>query len=257
MSLMAPDPAQRFSLRVKAYVRYRPSYPAEVLGHLARECELNAYTQVADIGAGTGILSKLFLEAGCEVTGVEPNAEMRSAGDELLAGYPRFRSVCGRAEDTGLADHSYDLAAAGQAFHWFDPGKARAEFRRILRPPRWVALIWNERLTEGDAFLEGYEQLLARYGTDYAEVDHRRVDAAELDRFFEHHYWTAAEFPNAQEFDLEGVRGRLESSSYVPEAGTAAHSALITGVSGLFARCSTQGHVTFRYRTVVYTGTLA
>ncbi len=73
----------------------------------------------------------------------------------------------GAAEATTLADKSSDLVVCGQAFHWFDLGRSKNEFRRILRPPGWVALIWNERKTHTTPFLAAYEQLLKTYATDY------------------------------------------------------------------------------------------
>src|ERR1039457_822300 len=156
--LMSPDPTQRFSSRVEDYIRYRPSYPAEVIAYLERECGLTPQSRVADIGSGTGLLSELFLRFGCEVTGVEPNAEMRAAGERLLAAWLRFPSVNGRAETTTLPDRRAGLVSAGQAFHWFDSDAARAEFLRILEPGGWVALVWNERLVS-EGFLADYEAL--------------------------------------------------------------------------------------------------
>src|SRR5580692_1296891 len=103
------DPAQRFSSRVEAYARYRPSYPQETLTLLERECGLTAACKIADIGSGTGLLARLFLDFGCDVTGVEPNLEMRTAGERLLSGKSRFHSIEGRAEATTLPDDSVDL----------------------------------------------------------------------------------------------------------------------------------------------------
>src|SRR5262249_29622689 len=156
---------------------------------------LSADARVADIGSGTGLLSAMLLAAGYEVFGVEPNAEMRHAGEEILRDEARFHSVAGRAEETGLPAASIDMVTAGQAFHWFDRPRARAEFNRILKPPGWVMLAWNERLVEG-AFLEEYEALLQRYSTDYAQVDHRRMDAGVMDEFFGSGNWGLASFPN-------------------------------------------------------------
>ncbi len=73
------SPTKRFSDRVENYVRFRPSYPPEVIGVLESECGLSMNSRVADIGSGTGILSKLLLDRGYAVVGVEPNREMREA----------------------------------------------------------------------------------------------------------------------------------------------------------------------------------
>src|SRR5580658_7790634 len=118
---MGLDPTMRFSTRAEAYARYRPAYPREMIDLLERECGLTPASRIADIGSGTGLLARLFLDFGCEVTGIEPNPEMRAAGEKILAAEPRFRSVDGRAEATGLPDGSVDFVTAGQAFHWFEP----------------------------------------------------------------------------------------------------------------------------------------
>ena len=253
--MAALDPTERFSSRVDDYVRYRPSYPAEIVELLARECGLSAKSSVADIGSGTGFLTKLFLDFGCAVMGVEPNREMREAGERMLARYERFTSVEGRAEETGLADSSVDLVAAGQAFHWFEPAATRAEFRRILRGPRWVALVWNERLATGD-FLAGYEDLMLRYAPDYSKIDHRRIDADRIGEFFEHRAWKLATFPNIQHFDWTGLRGRLDSSSYAPRPGDSNYEPLIAELRRLFKIHQKNGLVDFQYSTNVYYGTL-
>src|SRR5712691_7831802 len=142
------DAKQRFSNRVADYVRYRPGYPPAVLDLLRTDCGLRPDHVVADIGSGTGILSKLFLENGNRVFGVEPNAEMRQAGEEYLASYDGFSSIEGSAESTTLADSSVDFITAAQAFHWFDPQAARREFARILKPGGWVVILWNDRRME-------------------------------------------------------------------------------------------------------------
>jgi SAM-dependent methyltransferase len=251
--IMDLNPTARFSSRVADYIRYRPSYPDGLIPLLERECGLHPEARVADIGSGTGLLSQLFLRFGCEVWGVEPNAEMRLAGERLLAAEPRFRSLQGRAEQTGLPDDSVDFVTAGQAFHWFDAPAARSEFRRILKPLGWVVLVWNERLVEG-RFLEEYEALLHRYSADYSQVDHRRMDAGVMDEFFGAGMWRAAALPNEQLFDLEGLMGRLNSSSYAPAAGTEAYDRITEALAKLFAECRQDGVVAFRYETKVYMG---
>ena len=128
------DAKQRFSSRVADYVRYRPGYPTELIPLLRRECGLLAEHLIADVGSGTGLLTKVFLENGNRVIGVEPNAEMRAAGNEFLAAYEKFLSVAGSSDATTLGDGSVDFVTAAQAFHWFEPEGTRREFVRILKP---------------------------------------------------------------------------------------------------------------------------
>lgn len=253
---MIEDATQRFSSRVDNYVKYRPGYPADVLELLVEECGLTPASLVADIGAGTGILSELFLKNGNAVYAVEPNREMREAGERLLANYARFTSVDGTAEATTLQPRSMDVITAGQAFHWFDHEAARAEWARILRPGGWVALVWNERRTGGTPFLDGYEQLLRSVGTDYAEVTHRRVRDEQLAAFFAPAPLRIATFESRQLFDFEGLRGRLLSSSYTPQAGHPDHEPMLAALRTLFDEVQQRGQVSFDYDTRVYYGQL-
>ena len=252
---MEPDPTKRFSSRVEDYIRYRPSYPPQVISWLAAECGLAPQSRIADIGSGTGILTRLFLDFGCEVFAVEPNAGMRAGAERQLASEPRLRSVDGRAEATTLPAASADFVTAGQSFHWFDAQAARAEFRRILKPEGWVVLIWNERLvTEG--FLSEYEDMLQRLSTDYGRVDHRRIDRAEIERFFEHVAWRTASFPNHQDFGWEGIRGRLLSSSYAPLPDSPRYVSMMEELAAMFAKYQQGGEVKLLYETKMYAGKL-
>lgn len=253
---MEPDPTKRFSSRVEDYIRYRPSYPQAILAWLERECRPTAAAQIADIGSGTGILSRLLLDFGCEVFGVEPNAGMRAGAERLLAGEPRFHSVDGRAEATTLPAASVDFVTAGQAFHWFDQVAARGEFRRILKPNGWVVLLWNERLVT-PGFLTEYEDLLQRLSTDYGRVDHRQVGAEAIGQFFGHEEWLSASFPNHQDLDWEGLRGRLLSSSYAPLPGSPQHQPMMAELEAMFATYQQGGKVKMVYETKLFSGQIS
>jgi len=251
-----PDAKQRFSNRVADYVRYRPGYPVEILPLLKTWTNFRADHVVADIGSGTGLLSKLFLDFGNRVVGVEPNAEMREAGEEFLSDYPEFTSVAGAAEATTLPSNSVDFAAAGQAFHWFQIPSAREEFHRILKPEGRVLVIWNERLLDRTAFLRGYEELLNRFGTDYAKVSESYPRAEQMLEFYGPNEFTSHSLPNFQEFDFEGLSGRLRSSSYAPPPGHPQYESMMKKLRELFDAHEQRGVVCMEYRTRVYAGRL-
>jgi SAM-dependent methyltransferase len=250
-----PNPTQRFSNRVENYIRFRPRYPKKIISLLQEKCGLTKDSVVADIGSGTGFLSEMFLENGNRVFGVEPNREMREAGERLLKKRPQFTSVEGTAEATTLPDKSVDLVVAGQAFHWFDRVRCRKEFARILKSQKWVVLIWNDRHTDRTPFLADYEHLLHTYATDYKEVNHKRIDAALLQEFFGAKP-NSATFPNFQHFDFAGLKGRLLSSSYAPEAGQPKHEEMLVALRKLFDTHQRNGQITFEYDTAVYYGRL-
>lgn len=251
------DPTRRFSNRVEQYVRYRPGYPQEVAEVLEQECGLTADSVVADIGSGTGLLTHTLLQQGWQVMGVEPNREMREAGEVFLEAYPRFRSVDGRAEATGLPDASVDLVTAGQAFHWFDQATARAEFQRVLRGDAWVALVWNIRDIEGNPLQSEYEQLLRRYCSEYDHVSALHLGDEQINAFFGAGKWRKHEFAYEQLFDFEGLEGRVRSSSYAPLPGDANYEPLNLGLRELFDRYAQDELIEFKYKTFVYLGSLA
>ena len=251
----ATDATSRFSDRVDNYIRYRPGYPVEILSLLRERCAFTPKATIADIGFGTGIFTRMLLENGNPVFGIEPNQQMRQAGEKLLAEFPNFQSAAGTAEKTTLADHSVDFVTAAQAAHWFDRAAARREFLRILKPGGWVVLIWNERLTEGTPFLREYENLLLKHGTDYAEVRHEKTSEI-IREFFAPASYELGTFRTKQTFDFAGLEGRVFSSSYIPAPGDPRSVPLRTALRDLFDRNQVNEAVAFDYDTKVFFGQL-
>lgn len=249
------DPTRRFSNRVQNYLRYRPRYPSAIIPLLETECGLTRESVIADLGSGTGLLSELFLKNGNRVIGVEPNTEMRVAGEELLANYSEFSSVNGMAEATTLSDQSVDFVAAGQAFHWFDRERARPEFSRILKPSGWVVLAWNGFRVESGPLMAAYQELLLRHGTDYQEV-RRELDSGDLESFFAAESCRSAHFNFQQAFDYAGLEGRLLSSSFVPEPNHPNYEPMLRELREIFEAHQKDGKVAFEYETEIYYGQL-
>jgi SAM-dependent methyltransferase len=247
------DSTQRFSDRVDNYIKYRPGYPPDLYVYLQTHAKLPPGAPVADIGSGTGLLSTLFLEHGHPLYAIEPNAEMRLAGEALLASDPNFTSLDGRAEAIPLPDAAVDLVVSGQAFHWFEPLAAKAEFSRILRPGGHAALIWNDWTPDLSPFLADYHSLLSTYGTDYAQVARQNESTqTRMAAFFAPGEPILATFPNQQRFDFEGLRGRLLSSSYAPLPGHPDYTSMLAALESIFERHQQQGQVAFDYVTRVY-----
>lgn len=250
------DSKERFSSRVADYVRYRPGYPQGVVEILRTQCGLTTEHTIADVGSGTGFLAEVFLKNGNQVIGVEPNKEMREAGEEYLSRYSKFTSVKGSAEATSLPGASVNFVSAGQAFHWFEPNATRAEFARILKPKGWAVVIWNIRNTSESAFAGKYEDLLARYGTDYTRVKETHPGRAEMTRFFGNDNFRVRELPNRQEFDFDGLSGRLLSSSYAPQEGHSNHAPMMNELRGMFEAHQVNGRVNMDYTTQMFLGQL-
>jgi SAM-dependent methyltransferase len=255
----APDaPTERFSDRAQAYAAARPGYPQEIATELMRAFDLPPAAVVADLGSGTGLSCEPFLRAGLTVIGVEPNDAMRAAGDRQLAAFAAFRSVKGTAEATTLVDASVDLVIAAQAAHWFEPRAAGAEAKRILKRPPHAALIWNDRVSSGDAFAEGYEALLVEHGGDeYVRVRHRHAHHDLVAAFFGHAGHRELRFTNPTALDFDTLAQRLNSASYVPKAGTPGHAPMMAALRRLFDATQRDGRVAMVYETRVFCGAIA
>jgi SAM-dependent methyltransferase len=250
------DSTSRFSGRAGVYARYRPGYPDKIIDLLRAEAGWSEEATVADIGAGTGLSSELFLRHGNRVWAVEPNAEMRAEAEALRESYPGFLVGAGTAEATTLPDAFADFAVSGQAFHWFDANACRPEFLRILKPQGLVVLMWNKRLTDGSAFLAAYEELLEQFGTDYKEHwgSERRDLAALVTPFFGESGFRTASFGHQRHLDLVELTGGMLSASYAPLPGHPNHDPMIAALGELFSRFAHDGRVTIEYQSTVYWG---
>jgi ubiquinone/menaquinone biosynthesis C-methylase UbiE len=256
MSVTNSRPTERFSDRVDDYIKYRPHYSPDVVLALKDACGLRADHLIVDVGCGTGLLAKIFLENGNRVIGVEPNANMRQAGEQFLAHHALFSMVEGSAEHTNLPEHSADFVIAAQAFHWFQPPLARREFARVLKPEGWAVLIWHDRETESKPFLRAYEDFLLRYATDYSTVAHNKVaNYGALEEFYSPDPMHLITQETRQQFDLEGLRGRLLSSSYAPREGPRAE-VMLDELPSLFDAYAQAGKVVLEYQTKIYCGHL-
>ncbi|MES2219623.1 MAG: class I SAM-dependent methyltransferase [Acidobacteriota bacterium] len=255
------DSKERFSSRVDAYRAFRPHYPVEVIDLLQQRCGLTSSSVIADIGAGTGMLAELFLQHGNPVFAIEPNQAMRSACDQLRSQYTELTSIDGSAEATTLPDHCADFVTVGQALHWFHLELARAEVVRILRPGGWCAVLYNQRRMGGDAFHDGYERILQEFGIDYKTVRSKYPQQEKLMEFFRTSNFVRAamqqaSFPHAQQFDSEGLMGRILSSSYMPQPRHPCYNAMLRAIEELFSRCQRDGQVRLEYDCVVSYGGL-
>jgi peptidoglycan/xylan/chitin deacetylase (PgdA/CDA1 family)/SAM-dependent methyltransferase len=249
----AKNSTTRFSDRVEHYRKYRPNYPQGVFDALGVDFGIGAGTVAADVGSGTGIFTHQLLPLVKSVFAVEPNPDMRRAAESWLAGDPGFHSQNGTSEATGLADHSVDCVFAAQAFHWFDLPPTKAEFRRILKPRGRVFLLWNKRRLDSD-FLGQYEALV-RSIPGYSELTHDNITRDILEGFLGPRLQVRT-FPHSQEFDLEGLLGRFQSSSYTPREGTREFHEARAKLEEIFHRTARNGRVAFLYETELYSGDL-
>ena len=198
----------------------------------------------------------LVLDNGNEVYGVEPNQEMREAGEIFLRDYPKFHSINATAEATTLPDASIDFVMAGQAFHWFDTEQFQAECRRILKPSGWIVLVWNERRVQATEFSREYEAFIETWNTDFTDVTRRRwteIDEG-FDTFFGPGRWKTVTFDNPQTFTWELFAERVKSSSYMPPPSDERHTPMMNDLHALFHRYQQDGIVVFDQDTRAFWG---
>lgn len=245
-----PNSKERFTSRVSDYVKYRPTYPPQVLQTLKSDFNLQPFHQVADVGSGTGISTELFLKNGNTVFAIEPNEKMRQQAEDILSTYPTFKSLNGSSEKTSLANDSIDFIACAQAFHWFEPNSTKMEFQRILKSGGCVTILFNDRKSTGSPFSVRYEKLLKTYSTDYQIVNHRNIDQQRLLSFLGP--YQEFNFPNHQDFDEEGLLGRLKSSSYSLEEGHPGFKDMVQQIKLIFNETQSNGFIRMEYQTQMY-----
>ncbi len=245
------SPTLRFSSRVDNYARYRPGYPPELIDLLTRETGLTPDWPLADVGSGTGILTELLLRNGYEVFAVEPNREMREAAEKALTRYPKFKSIDGTGEITTLPDRSVRGVVVAQAFHWLDGSNAVSEFRRILRPGGFIALIWNARATSATPLMKEYERIVHTFGTSFARQGKELVPADRL-RELLGPAMRELKLPNHQTLDWDGLKGRLLSASYMPQPGQKGADEMLKELRLAFDQNQKSGTIRMDYETRVY-----
>lgn len=247
---------EKFTGRSAPYVKFRPSYPDAVLDAISERCPLNDRTMVADVGAGTGIFSGLLLERGATVISVEPNEEMRQAAGTYLRDYGNSLIVPGHGEKTGLVKRSLDLVTVAQAFHWMSPQETKIEFQRILKPGGFVALIWNERDVT-TPFGKAYEEALDTYTEHTTHSHHTTVGTLGIESFYDPAGFDLLTFRNPQQLDLEGLLGRLDSTSYAPKPDDENYTPLRERVKEIVTNHAKNGEIIFDYDTRLYIGQLS
>lgn len=250
---------ERFSTRAEHYARARPGYPAVILDELLRRGAWSAEALVADVGSGTGLLARLFLNGGSVVVGVEPNGAMRVAGDRELQSFReggQFHSVNGTAEATTLASESVDLVVCGQAAHWFDAPRARKKFRRVLKPQGWLALIWNDWRHSSQPLALAYLALIEHHATHQTSSE-ARVSQELVTPFFGPGPFSGFRAPNAHHYTRESWISRALSVSYLPEMGTPEAVELLQQLGEMFDGHQKDGLVELEYETHVFLGRLS
>ncbi len=243
-----------FTDKAEVYAKYRPSYPLEYIEYLISEAGLYENCIIADIGSGTGILSRQLLERGFTVIGVEPNDDMRTVAEQTLKPDSRFISVKAKAENTTINDNSLDLVTVAQAFHWFDIELFRLECQRILKQDVKVALVWNSRDRTSDINKESAD-VCQKYCPNFKGFSGGIEETPiAFQQFFKDGKYDFKYFSNDLQFNLKGFLGRYLSASYSPKKNDKEYNPFITALSNLFEKYSNNGKVVIPNMTRSYLG---
>jgi SAM-dependent methyltransferase len=225
-----------FTGKAACYARYRWDYAPEAIQTIYDVTGLSAQSVVADIGAGTGILTRHFVGKVERVWAVEPNADMRRVAADALGGYPSCHVVDGRAEATTLADGCVDLIAAAQALGWFEPQPTRAEFLRILKPAGWFAALVN-RCTNED--LGKALEPIFPPETDTAKLMKRR--GTPMGFYYGHEGFSRWSYAFTTRHTWETFIGAHSTASYAPCRDSALYADFERAARRVFDRFSSGG----------------
>ncbi|WP_063748464.1 class I SAM-dependent methyltransferase [Fischerella sp. PCC 9605] len=241
------EPTKLFYERETDYVKYRPSYPADAINAILEGLGERSQLVAADIGAGTGIASRLLAERGVRVIAIEPNTSMRQAADT----HPLIEFSDATAEATKLPNASVDLLTCFQAFHWFDPAPTLSEFRRILKPSGRLALVWNHWAAD-NKFLEEFGCVLRKAASK--DSPKKKVGSGFKPLLSSPHFTNIRRctFTHSHELDLPGIIGYAQSKYFVPRSGSS-YEQLILDLQELHTRwADDRGLVRLDFCTTVY-----
>ncbi|MEK4508400.1 SAM-dependent methyltransferase [Paenibacillus anaericanus] len=228
----------KFTGKATIYSKYRSSYPMAYIDYLINRNGLTNTHTLADIGSGTGILTKQLLDQNLKVIAIEPNNDMRISAEDELNHYEQFTSLNAAAENTGLPNSSVDLITVAQAFHWFDKDKFKLECQRILKQDANVALVWNSKVSSSDLVLENAE-ICRKHCSAFVGFSGGIEETPEMfQHFFRNGTYEYKEFENHLEYDLNSFIGRNLSSSYAPKETDDSYSHFIQSLSELYYKYS-------------------
>ena len=181
----------------------RPTYPQECIDYLVNKFGLSSNNVIADVGAGTGILTKPFLNMGCSAYAVEPNDDMFTELSKNLSQYSNVILLKTSAEKTEIPENSCDAVVVGTAFHWFDKNKFRSECERILKNKKHIAILRISNNNDADKEIDKMRH--------YTEQDIQSAKEFFRDGFFEH-----IKFEYYEAFDEDRYINNLLSSATAP-----------------------------------------
>ncbi len=234
------DTKKVFSKKAEKYAKFRWDYAADAIETIINITQMSINSTLADIGAGTGILTRHFIAKAQKIYAIEPNIELRQILTRELGIFPSISVLNGCAEDTNLPDNSVDVIIVAQAIHWFDPEPARQEMMRILKDNGWLVLVRNYGTNQ-----EKYEAIKSlmkeEYGADFSVVTGRPKEKPYRFYFGNNDFKTFS-FPFAFQQGWEEFLGTLTTTSFMPDEDHPLFPKLETEARKVFSQYSNHGY---------------
>lgn len=233
-----------FSGKADVYKKYRSEYPDIFLDYLYSDLGFSPQSIIADIGAGTGMLSKCLLQRGSRLIFVEPNEDMFNAAKAEFGQNERCVFIKAPAEETTIPSTSVDFVTAARSFHWFDSERFKTECQRILKPDGRVLIIWNnDKLPQ--EITEETDALSRKYSALFENQPHRKNKTTEaFGQFFKNGSYEHVKFEKESEMNKETFIGRFLSRSYAPNEGEENYEVFVNGLKEIFDRYANKGCIT-------------
>ena len=241
-----------FSSKAKNYDKYRWDYAQAAIELIIEIAQLSACSAVADIGAGTGMLTKHFVDRVHTVYAIEPNLEMRQIMAGKLGSNSSVSVINGCAEATSLPDESVDVITVAQAIHWFDPLPTRKEMRRILNNNGWLVVLKNHRMDK--ELTRDTENLMTEaYGADFSATI-ERPEQMPLRFYYGNDRYRKMIHPFQFQQDWDGFMGAILSASFMPDENHPMFKKLEADAGKVFRQYSRKGIIIVHGETELFIG---
>ncbi len=247
-----------FDNKAALYAANRPGYSSHVLKYLQQDLGFPPTALGADIGCGTGQLTKILAGYFELLYAVEPNASMMRECQKCLCDCKSIHYICRSAENTGIDDSKLDYITVAQAFHLFNNVKTLQELKRILKPDGSLIIIYNMKNHSSDLFLKNEEVLLKYcplYRRDFhaTEFQYNSFQDCFKEGSYQYHY-----FPNdnTEYLDCDTFINRTLSASYAIQKGNPSFPNFVKELTAIFADFSVNHRIKMELSTVIYSGYL-
>lgn len=238
-----------YTSKAEYYARYRWDYSQAAIAAILDAVGVSSQTVMADIGAGTGMLAKHFVDRVKMVHAIEPEKEMRALAEKAFSGISTCQVLDASAEATTLPSVCVDLITVGQAIHWFEPAAARREFLRILKPSGWLAVLRNHGT---DAV---YEQEVGTLFEKFPKPEpSRAVSRPSMSFYYGNDDFQKMRFPFDFSLTWEQFLGALLSSAWIPNEDDPRFDEFKSAAQEVFDSLSHAGIVTSSGETELFLG---